>query len=1145
MIMAVSLTVLLAIIGSSFVLTSRMDRQGVRGIADAKVADTALNATLKAIQTLLAEDVVNPVTGDFLVRPLDRAGRGFDVNNDGQIDATEQALSSDPWLAPIEPVNTGTQTSPVYVWPVTSEIFQPVPQALPVTVVNPRAPIMDGSPADSDGDGMADAYWRRLVGLESTGKDVFVAVRIIDNCALINLNTAGKMLAARVANDYAIRPTSPFELERVANSFGEYLTQVNLEMLLQRPRPNVKTLKAADLVNNVLNLRTSGYVGQNETQRLAWYNQRLLTQYDEAATLGILDTGGANPFVLSLYGIEDEMELRNRFCINTPATTRLESQAALEDAIGLYDITKPLTKFRIVPFSAVDGGGAAVQKWYNYLTAENLRANEWADQRHLFTGYSFDRDVRLRPPSADVNNPDNLLDGPLGVGKWRKVNVNQVLTRWMDWRANLADNARRTMALRGAYRLVKAVEAAYPTTAGYSADVGVQFFANLVDYIDADNLPTAIPAGFLGTNLPSKVVFGVERQPFITEVCHTLTKQLDGPRSEAAAIELYNPYDTNLVLGQGWELHYNGALLIPLNKDGNNVVIPAGGKVVYQTGTSFNVRTGPAVAEVRNVAAFKLDPKAEEGKKIIEIRRPTVLPDGTPVSMIVDAVWGSDVAKLLDDSQASADKAQTNVIWRGQGVAPQTRQVVLAPWSWTRNEFSERLSAPKLGQWDKVVTAKDRLNRRGIAIPVADRGPTLMNGDAGRPVWQVHGWYELGRILLVGNTPTPNELLTDQIAKQMKEDLFTDADLDNVFNVSNGDTFNAAAFPVGDDLNANGRYDYPDEGRLRVNFMTAESFTDLNGDGFYTNGEPVADVDGSGIRNTGLGNRGAELMKRLSLLSFADDGSDAVASLEECRVPGRLNLNTMPKAVFKALVPMLTQLDNTRKVGKNGETALQLYADELALAFAARQKTAPFTSVNEFLDFIDSYSSLTAQGALNRAQYFRARIWPSVQKFSDEEADFEVGDRYLRADFEDRDWVFTRLANLLTVRSDTFTAYIAVRVQNQVNPAELVERRIVATLDRSNVYLPAARARNVGGTETWTDVNKNGVYEFGTDTFTDANVNGVLDDDSGERAIGILRARAAGLGQLEAQLQSQDPDYYDRQFVSPKIVAVRQVPDPR
>jgi len=58
-----------------------------------------------------------------------------------------------------------------------------------------------------------------------------------------------------------------------------------------------------------------------------------------------------------------------------------------------------------------------------------------------------------------------------------------------------------------------------------------------------------------------------------------------------------------------------------------------------------------------------------------------------------------------------------------------------------------------------------------------------------------------------------------------------------------------------------------------------------------------------------------------------------------------------------------------------------------------------------------------------------------------------VGDLGIENDFEERHWIFNRLANIFTVRSDTFTAYILVRLGTD-GP----QRRMIAIFDRSNVW---------------------------------------------------------------------------------------------
>ena len=61
-----------------------------------------------------------------------------------------------------------------------------------------------------------------------------------------------------------------------------------------------------------------------------------------------------------------------------------------------------------------------------------------------------------------------------------------------------------------------------------------------------------------------------------------------------------------------------------------------------------------------------------------------------------------------------------------------------------------------------------------------------------------------------------------------------------------------------------------------------------------------------------------------------------------------------------------------------------------------------------------------------------------------------------RDDMEERDLIFTRISNLVTVRSDVFTAYVLVRIGTN-GP----QKRIMAILDRSKVNSAGDKVRIV------------------------------------------------------------------------------------
>jgi len=58
------------------------------------------------------------------------------------------------------------------------------------------------------------------------------------------------------------------------------------------------------------------------------------------------------------------------------------------------------------------------------------------------------------------------------------------------------------------------------------------------------------------------------------------------------------------------------------------------------------------------------------------------------------------------------------------------------------------------------------------------------------------------------------------------------------------------------------------------------------------------------------------------------------------------------------------------------------------------------------------------------------------------------------SDFEERDVIFSRISNIVTVRSDVFTAYILVRIG-----VDGPQKRVLAVLDRSRVTSPGDKVR--------------------------------------------------------------------------------------
>lgn len=151
----------------------------------------------------------------------------------------------------------------------------------------------------------------------------------------------------------------------------------------------------------------------------------------------------------------------------------------------------------------------------------------------------------------------------------------------------------------------------------------------------------------------------------------------------------------------------------------------------------------------------------------------------------------------------------------------------------------------------------------------------------------------------------------------------------------------------------------------------------------------------------------------------------------ETRVKGRININTAPAFVL-AQLPWMSQY----------QEAIPLERARAVVAY--RNKHGAFTSIGGLMsvpqmwrlgfDGIDNLFDVTPSATVRRG--------PDLTPDS------------VTDDLEERDLIFTRISNLVTVRSDVFTAYIIVRLG-----VDGPQKRVVAILDRSRTRSPSDPVR--------------------------------------------------------------------------------------
>jgi len=167
------------------------------------------------------------------------------------------------------------------------------------------------------------------------------------------------------------------------------------------------------------------------------------------------------------------------------------------------------------------------------------------------------------------------------------------------------------------------------------------------------------------------------------------------------------------------------------------------------------------------------------------------------------------------------------------------------------------------------------------------------------------------------------------------------------------------------------------------------------------------------------------------------DGFDIIGP--EWKVPGRININTAPWYVIAQLPWVSDQLAQT----------IVAYRDKLDLtAIGSRDYTSRVGLPG--LETIGQLNNVVDPNRYRSIDYY-ARDTNDLSGYPDLTPDDGVG-----YDFEERDVIFSRISNLVTVRSDVFTAYILVRIGTD-GP----QKRVIAILDRSDVYSPTDKVKIV------------------------------------------------------------------------------------
>jgi hypothetical protein len=366
LILAVVLSALLAMVGVLFVLVARMNKMAASAVSE----NLELNLAVDTVVAKISQDLVLDVPGVIEVQtpePNIVDPNATDPNAPQPVPVQIEEYYDYPdannlWLASLEPYKSSSD----YYWRQISDITGKLTgtrRNLRADIVSDYEPISDSNAlvanADADGDGVGDSVWFKIDGITTgKGKPIYAAVRIVDNGAMINVNTA-----------YKFDPTDPNTI--ISEVDGTSQLQINLMALAAQP--GVSPSRRDE--TNLLMERANQGVKVNPLD-LDSYLQHVVWNYT-------IDINEYTPF-----GLSDELELRYRYILNhTDIDTRIEEWS---DRFRSGSISTPVTS-----------GGNDLNAWFLKVAGNGIFDPNYS-YRHIATIQNMDRIIN--PAGTELNN---------------------------------------------------------------------------------------------------------------------------------------------------------------------------------------------------------------------------------------------------------------------------------------------------------------------------------------------------------------------------------------------------------------------------------------------------------------------------------------------------------------------------------------------------------------------------------------------------------------------------------------------------------------------------------------------------------------------------------------------------------------------
>jgi len=968
LVMAIVIITLLFIVGSTFLLTSRTNKQTVAAIDSTSSIDDGIDAVINRINTVLVEDLLGPAGGTATMLDGTAGNEYWDYP---YTHPATPGTNDDMWLASMVPIRYKHPSSSqnFYFWTHVTDLYcnsfdLPLPpsgaryyspasqldsdswqwsglipdnwpywlnmsntsnfarviydnQSTEVIVTggnwnNPLDTRLWGAQADADGDGISDSYWVKIPDITGPdGKNLYAAVRIIDNCGMININTA------------YLNST-----DTATGTKGSYLTDVSLDVMCPPSLfiPTDKPAERREMVNYIYKYRAQVDMPQpptapyepkddplapgfdpNEHDGIYYYNNSVLPFLDHRRLATVVPMGNPGDNFPLPFGLDDELELRNRFCLDSPTVIPLEN-------VGTWSITQRYRPFFVLdPF---DTGSDTVTTWYDNISW----GNSPYFRRHMLTAYSWDRTMRGYSESTTApvagfasprTSPPPLPPIPVTL-------------------ENLQANINTATAEQIATALIYAYGSAYGIAT--ERQTVAQLACNIVDYHDR-NTGTGDPPSYLyyaSTGSPGTQdthVIGNEPHPFIRQVDINIVSD-PNVNPNVFTVTFVNKYNTDISVNDlnSFRLHfYNSS---SYDSVGSAIPLSFAGLMAKNTGTE-------TISGLGTAGAF-----TDAGGGIYNVMLDTIA--------LVRISNG--VAFLIDKWQIPSIPPSVTIPFTASydrnAIGPAELSVVQ-----DKNYDIPNANFATVGEVTRVLTISP------LEIPVVGS------------ISNISGLLTVGEQMIVAG-------LTDH-----RLDITTTTDQDLL---------------------------------SRLTVLSRIDGADNNG---------VPDINNDGL----------------------PDPDDR----RELAIPGRININTAPQKVIEALpwvvdsgtitIPPATAADREKLA-----QSIISYRDGIPItggptytnADPGFQYTAELINVHDSA-CLDPYYSIRRHSDAATSD---------LTTMPDTTNNGGLGDG-ADDDLEERDVIFHRMSNLVTVRSDTFTAYIMVRL-GELGP----QKRVIAIFDRSNVF---------------------------------------------------------------------------------------------